>query len=380
MKRTALLVLLAGCGHEPPPPAPSAFPEFHATALPEPRALALASPGPFPSFEREVPDLDLPSLPPPRPFSPEPGWRFGDDRALQPLPPSCGYARNHASALESLDHLARLQDEDGSWSPAPACAECGPGSDMDRVATTALALLAFLRAGMSTLESTIHGGVRLDEALRRGLRWLVADQDVPGGVPRRSLIQRALTAAVFAEASDRTSTLLLQEDAARATTLLLASSLEGADADSVAAAAEALFRNYPFDRAHADWVSKARSALDALPPPADGTALARTVVARMLLDQNKGDARLHEAALGLLRSKPGPDHPDLPYWQAGTRALFKYDGPNGVMWRTWRDSLLPILEDRRRYATCPQAAALFSLALLEIHRPVWRSRYGYRSA
>ena len=377
MKRAALLVLLAGCGQEPPPPAP---PAFSATALPEPRALEPVPPGEFPRLDREVPELELPPMPPSRPFAPEPAWdrhhgyRIAHPVGVETVPLTGWYARNTPSVLESLAFLAAVQKEDGSWEPLPDCADCGQGAEADGPATSALALLAFTRAGIPTREPFYQGRVRLDVALRRGLQRVISDQDAAG---TRSLRPRAMEAAALAGAQDSTFCL---DQARRSAEQLLSAPLAGADADSIAWAVEALFPTYPPQRAHDEWVSRARSALDALPPPGDGTALARSAIARMLLDRHTNDPRVHVAMDAVLADKPSSDRLDLTYWQVATRGMFMFDGPNGARWKAWSTSLLPILEDRRRSATCPRAVALIALTSLEIHRPVWRSRYGHRSA
>ncbi len=380
MKRAAILVLLAGCGQEPPPPAP---PAFFASALPEPRGPEPALPAGLPMPEREVPDLDHPPLPAPRLFGPEPSWdrhhgyRAARSEWIGTVPPSRGRAENRPAVLETLARIARRQEADGSWIPAESCADCGPGAD--RTETTALALLAFVRAGIPTRERYLHDGIPLEAALRQGLRWICTDQDSPASSPRRSLRQRALAAAVLAGAADGTGSLLLDVHAAEAAALLRETPVAGADANSIAWAAEALFRGYPLGPAHPTWVPAARSELDSLFPRADETALARWATARILLDLHKGDRSLYEGMQELLRRKPSPDRADLAYWHAGTRAVSGYDGPSGPLWKAWSASLLPLLESRRGSLACPRAAALAALTLLHLHPPAWRSRSGHRS-
>jgi hypothetical protein len=281
--------------------------------------------------------------------------------------------QNDPAVLDALAHLSRFQTEDGSWTPLPACAECGPGADVDRAAATALALLAFIRSGIPTREACFHEGVRLDESLRRGLRWLTADQDPGGG---RSLRSRAMAAVVFHEAGP--GSLLLGEASDRSTAFLLAAPLGSADAETIGWAVHAILLGRPGAPALTEWSAGARSALDTLPAPDGSAAVAWAAIARMRLDRTP--SVVSDAVEVLLRSRPAADRPDLAGWYAGTWALLQYDGPNGFQWKSWRASLVPVLEGRLQSTKCPQGAAWLAQMLQALHPPVWRSRYGRRSS
>ena len=83
-----------------------------------------------------------------------------------------------------LDWLARHQDEAGGWSAATFSTCCGPGATTctgsgrgeHDVGVTGLALLALLGSG-----DTLHDG-RYRDAIRRGVGWLVGQQDRDTGL------------------------------------------------------------------------------------------------------------------------------------------------------------------------------------------------------
>ncbi len=87
--------------------------------------------------------------------------------------------------VAALDWLAEHQDPDGSWSAA---------NDGYDVGVTGLAVLAYARARRAT-----------DDAARRGLRWLAAQQDAEGCVGSRAapkyMYGHLIAAAALAEAS-----------------------------------------------------------------------------------------------------------------------------------------------------------------------------------
>jgi squalene cyclase len=87
--------------------------------------------------------------------------------------------------VAALDWLAKHQNADGSWSAEKHEYDVG---------VTALAILAFARARRAT-----------DDAARRGLRWLAAQQDAEGCVGPRSapkyMYGHLVAAAALAEAS-----------------------------------------------------------------------------------------------------------------------------------------------------------------------------------
>lgn len=81
-----------------------------------------------------------------------------------------------------LRWLQHHQNEDGSWRPEAFDRECtsdvscdGRGSESERVAVTSLALLAFLGDGQHSNHRT-----RYQSSVKRGLMWLLANQDVEG--------------------------------------------------------------------------------------------------------------------------------------------------------------------------------------------------------
>jgi hypothetical protein len=105
--------------------------------------------------------------------------------APRPGPANAGAATDEREALtRALEWLKRHQDEDGSWSADAWAARCapqpcaGPGTDRGdaryRVGVTALATLAFLRAGAARDERR--------RIVERAVGWLHAQQAIDGSI------------------------------------------------------------------------------------------------------------------------------------------------------------------------------------------------------
>ena len=99
----------------------------------------------------------------------------------------------------ALKWLSRHQFEDGSWSAERSDAHCGTlpkyaGTSCSIKAgeahwdggVTGLALLAFLGAGFSHLSKETHDGICFGDVVRKGLQWMIAQQDPEGCVGFRT--------------------------------------------------------------------------------------------------------------------------------------------------------------------------------------------------
>ncbi|MCC7011277.1 MAG: terpene cyclase/mutase family protein [Planctomycetes bacterium] len=109
------------------------------------------------------------------------GSRFGDGRGKR----GGGGVGTEQSLRDALAWLRAHQAPDGSWDADGFAAQCGrlgatrcadPGEGAHDVGVTALALLAFLGDGHTTL-----GGVHRD-VVARGVRWLREQQDPDSGL------------------------------------------------------------------------------------------------------------------------------------------------------------------------------------------------------
>ncbi|MFQ5654494.1 MAG: prenyltransferase/squalene oxidase repeat-containing protein [Planctomycetota bacterium] len=117
-----------------------------------------------------------------------------------------GDEETERAVREGLEGLARHQEPDGSWDPEGFPRHCavgircsGPGFQEYRAGITALALLAFLGAGIDGRRDLPHKDV-----VRRGLDYLLSVQDSTGCFgPRRGqyMYSHAITSFCVAEAA-----------------------------------------------------------------------------------------------------------------------------------------------------------------------------------
>lgn len=231
--------------------------------------------------------------------------------------------------------LARTQAADGSW-----------GSGDARLETTGIALLAFLRLGVTTWDpkdlplsagrgarSPAGVGMAGFQVLRRGIEYLLLHQDADGFIGNRaapgSFRAHALAATVLSEACCLGRVPLLRQPAEQAIHALVAEALPSTCEDAVAvgwvilALRSATLNSLPFDR----------GVYDRLVPnlrPPSGRAV------ELLLWVHLG--RVGRLPPDLRRAAPATDLPSDTaadrYW--GTKALLWFDGPEGPLWRRWK--------------------------------------------
>ena len=131
--------------------------------------------------------------------TPLPGTGFpcftcgGNGRALDRVPGEFGRLPSWIAKPEgravflALRWLARHQAPNGTWSPngwRSACPEKGCSDlsgDGFEVATTSIALLAFLDAGFGPNSKVELGGVKAGEVVRKALAWLLKAQNTDSG-------------------------------------------------------------------------------------------------------------------------------------------------------------------------------------------------------
>ncbi|KAF0243568.1 MAG: hypothetical protein FD180_3263 [Planctomycetota bacterium] len=136
-----------------------------------------------------------------------------------------------------LAWLARHQRPDGGWECAEFGFQCrnakcpGPGYDKFDAGVTALAVLAFLHAGYTTLsrtelvDHTAGHRWRTGDVVKRGLNWLAARQATDGSIGRRDhswvAIQHAAATWALCEAAGLTGNDAVRQSADRAVDFLL---------------------------------------------------------------------------------------------------------------------------------------------------------------
>jgi len=313
------------------------------------------------------------------------GARFGGRENL--VAKGGGGQGTEDAVRAALRWLARHQSGDGSWSSAGFSQQCsgdkcsGPGGRDVDTGDTGLALLAFLGAGYSHLSrdefpDPARPGktLRFGEAVKNGLKWLVAEQDAEGCVgPRRGhyLYDHAIATLALSEAYGMTNASTLQIPAQRAVDFLIAAQNPGKgwrytarsgdnDTSVTGWAAMALksadlsglqFPHSAYDgtRAWFDEVTEgtySRVGYVRKAGPKDSLSMtAIGVMCRIFMDKNKADARLSNGCDLLLRDKPRwePKEIDFYYWYYGSLALFQFDGPGGPKWRAWNEDMKNVL-------------------------------------
>jgi hypothetical protein len=321
------------------------------------------------------------------------GARFGGRENL--VAKGGGGSGTEDAVRAALRWLARHQSADGSWAAAGFSAQCagdkcsGPGGRDFDTGDTGLALLAFLGAGFSHLSRDEFADparpgktLRFGDAVKNGLKWLVAQQDADGCIgPRRGhyMYDHAIAALALSEAYGMTNASTLQIPAQKAVDFLVAAqnpgkgwryvALSGDNDTSVTGWAAMALKSaemsglqfpkscYEGTRAWFDEVTEgtySRVGYTRKAGPKDSLALtAIGVMCRIFMDKNKADPRLSNGCDLLLRDKPKwePKEIDYYYWYYGSLALFQFDGPGGAKWRAWNDDMKNVLVKNQNTAS-----------------------------
>ncbi len=302
------------------------------------------------------------------------GGRFGGRERL--VARSGGTRATESAVIQALKWLALHQKADGSWE----------ASDRDYdVGVTSLSLLAFLGAGYSHLsrdEIPVPGDVRnikVGEVVKKGLQWLIAQQDAEGCIGARTLkymYNHAIAAQALAEAFGMTASASLKDPAQKAIDFLVASQNPGkgwryssrsGDCDTsvttwaVQALKSAEMSDLAFPRTAYEgavaWIESVtdpsgyhevgytqRRAAKVFEPGKNETFDHHpTLSAMAVLDRIFIQKRKNEPALGVVNLLVA----DLPewkekkvdacYWHFGSMALMQFDGPDGAMWKKWNE-------------------------------------------
>ncbi len=328
------------------------------------------------------------------------GFRLGGKRNLVARG---GGAQNTEDAVKrALTWLARHQSKDGSWKPTAYGDECGkteaggtcapnPGNEEVEAGVTGLALLAFLGAGYSHLTKE-HG---FGDTVRRGLRWILTNQDQESCIGSRKLDKymygHLLCAFALIEAYGLTGSELFKDPAQKALDFVIASQNPGkgwrysfkcGDNDSSVTgwAAQvlraAVISGLPFPRSaslgvrawfdevtdddynRVGYTTKGTGKVY-IPTKNEQfhhheTLTAMGMVSRLYLDRNLADPRLKAGAELLVRDLPQWEGNDVDfyYWHHGTMALFHYDGPSGPIWARWNKAMKDALIANQNIVGC----------------------------
>ena len=274
--------------------------------------------------------------------------------------------------LEGLKAFMRGQNPDGSWGDGVAPLE---GRLVDPVGVTALSLLAFLGSGYSQLSKDVYDGLDAGQTVRRSLQWLLARQRPDGSflTTGEERITQALASLVLSEAYGMTAAMPLKEPAQRAidaflrlqqedgswgddtTNLWAAEALKSAILDELAIDPEAVARAQRLYR----------SQLDAGPNlPA--------LIGHLFLSRDATHPALRPTIDRVAAAEPDATRRDFMYWYMGSMALFQVDGPEGAIWKNWREPFVKALyATRTKEGTWPggtksTTSVQTSLALLSL--------------
>lgn len=308
--------------------------------------------------------------------APDSGARYGSRQMRVSGGAAIQAAEDAVSA--ALKWLAHHQNPDGSWSAADFDDRCtgkkcsGKGERDSDVAATSLTLLAFLGAGYSQLSKDEFADpadpgkvLKVGEVIKKGLQWLLSQQDAEGGVgPRRDLRNQALAALALSEAYGMTAAQPLQEPAQKAIDFLAAQPtpadplIAGWVGMALKSAALSDLTVPPVAVAGVlDAFSKATGADHrvATPPGTTERHPTRTaagIAVRILLQRDRKGAAT--GGIPLLMSDPpewSRDKTDPLHWYLATVACMQYDGPDGSEWKKWGEPMKNVLVPNQKTAS-----------------------------
>jgi hypothetical protein len=297
--------------------------------------------------------------------------------------------------LAGLRWLARHQGPDGGWHAETFSACCAPGTrcggagyaDYD-VGLTGLSLLAFLGAGVTHRsrdryeDPHTHQTIRLGDVVRRGLRYLDAQQDAEGCFGPRVgefVYNHAIATLALTEAYGMTSAAQFRPLAERGLAFLTGAqnpyrgwryAVRPGDNDTsvtgwcVMALKSAELSGLPSSRSAFEgaraWIDSVTdgagevgySGLGKVDVVLRGkneawcghpSMTAVGLLCRIFIDRNPADPRLAKHAAIVAKDPPRWDERrrtiDFYYWYYGALALYQLDGPDGRLWRPWDEAL-----------------------------------------
>lgn len=239
----------------------------------------------------------------------------------------------------SFRWLLQAQNEDGSWGNGLAYLD---GHPVDEVAMTSLALLTFLGAGYTPTSKEVKGEIRIGDAVRKGVRWLMARQAEDGSFATTGDTTLALSMGALAlnETYGLTGSPVFVESAQGATDALVSSQVpDGSWGDAyrggwaAMALASARISGLSLEEDVRERLRlHARTQLEKgpnLPAMVEGVFFGR-----------ENPPELFDATLAAVLASPArADRPEATYWYWAALALFQVDGPKGERWKAWSGSL-----------------------------------------
>ncbi len=292
------------------------------------------------------------------------------------------------AVISALRWLARHQNADGSWTVTGYVGRCkqtcspNPGMEEFDAGVTGLSLLAFLGAGFSHLSKDSYDGINFGDVVRKGLQWMMSQQDPEGCVGPRSvskyMYNHAICALALNEAYGLTGSGLFKGNAQRAVDFIVAAQNPGkgwryshkcGDNDSSVTgwAAMALksaeisqldFPRTAYDGARAWFDEATEETYGRVGYTHKGTGkvfipgknehydhhetlTAIAVMSRIFIDKEKSDPRMKNGVALLLRDKPAWDgnQIDFYYWYSAALALFQFEGAKSANWASWNEPM-----------------------------------------
>ena len=308
-----------------------------------------------------------------------------------------GTAGTELAVELGLAYLARQQFPDGHWSldrfvggDRPEYAEAGPGEMNSDTAATGLALLSFLGAGYT------HREDKYQEVVRRGIEWLIANQQAGGELFRRETDQtryarsyaHGMATIALCEAYGMTRDPAIRDPARRSIAYIARTqhpqlggwrytpkdgeqtwqresdtsvsgwqlmALKSAQMAGLEPPADVIQRvSHWLDLAQADGGARYRYTPYASDTPEQRAGripnLAMTaegLLMRMYLGARRSDPALAAGVEYLSANQPALGSAERPtrdayYWYYATQVLFQMQGEH---WAAWNDRLRPLLED-----------------------------------
>jgi hypothetical protein len=303
------------------------------------------------------------------------------------------------AVLEGLKWLSRHQHENGAWRTDAYHDNCGahdkyPGScsgdgyaEFDS-GVTGLALLAFLGSGYTHLSKDTYDGICFGTVVKKGLQWLMSQQDGEGYIGRdgsgRFMYNHSVATLALTEAYGLTASPLFKDNAQKGINALLQAqnpykawrytikpgdndtsvtgwavmALKSADISGLSVGQQ----GYQGAIAWFDEVTEKsyyRVGYDSLASAGKKVIVkgknesfnhhesmtAVGMLCRIFIDKNRNDPKVKAAAELLVQDLPSLDKDaiDYYYWYYASLALFQYDGPKGNKWESWNNAMVTAL-------------------------------------
>jgi hypothetical protein len=240
----------------------------------------------------------------------------------------------------ALVWMGHHQNTDGSWGDVPVSTE---GHVIGKTGITSLAVLSFLGQGYSHLSRDEYDGLCFGFQIQLALRWLMDDQRGDGSF--RSIqdagFDQALAALALSEAFGMTASNALREPALNAMGAL--GRMQGPDggwggpgptAWAIVAARSAESSDLPLPEE-----LKSRALVYVGVTPHESGIWSRWALSH----RREG----FEPLAAALTASP-PDPSNLAGWYHAASSLHRYDGPDGPVWKSFREAIKGTLLAQQR--------------------------------